>query len=102
MTSDDKPLTRPRLARSSRGVWVTHGSHEKKPIDPRFRVGERVRVRPGIWDQVFAVIPLGRWLGTVTEIINEQGQTAESLSRMNCSSRTCPTSNIWRPCSLET
>jgi hypothetical protein len=50
-------------------------AHRKKgPINPRFLVGTKVRVKPGIKDRLFPLMPLGGWTGTVTEIINEKGQ----------------------------
>ena len=51
---------------------MAHG--KKGLINSRFRVGEKVRVKPGIRDRLFPVLPLGGWSGTVTEIINEKGQ----------------------------
>jgi len=47
---------------------------KRGPINPRFQVGTKVRVKPGISDVLFPDMPLGGWAGTVTEIINEQGQ----------------------------
>ena len=50
-------------------------AHKKKrPINPRFQVGNKVRVKPGISDVLFPDMPLGGWSGSVTEIINEKGQ----------------------------
>lgn len=43
-------------------------------IDPRFDVGNKVRVKPGISDVLFPDIPLGGWSGSVIEIIKEQGE----------------------------
>jgi hypothetical protein len=47
---------------------------KKGLINPRFQVGTKVQVKPGIRDRLFPVMPLGGWSGTVTEIINEKGQ----------------------------
>src|SRR4051794_15272903 len=50
-------------------------SHTKKRSDtPRFRVGDKVRVKPGVSDPDFPDMPLGGWTGTVTEIIEHEGQ----------------------------
>ena len=43
----------------------------------RFKVGDKVRVRPGVSDPDFHDMPLGGWSGTVTEIIEHEG-------RINC------------------
>jgi hypothetical protein len=44
-------------------------SHTKnKPGSPRFRVGEKVRVKLGVIDPDFSDIPLGGWSGTVKEV----------------------------------
>ena len=46
-------------------------AHKKRgPINPRFQVGNKVRVKPGISDVLFPLMPLGGWSGSVTEIIN--------------------------------
>ena len=50
-------------------------AHRKKgPIRPRFQLGDKVRVKPGISDVLFPEMPLGGWSGSVTEIINEKSQ----------------------------
>lgn len=50
-------------------------AHTKKgSINPRFQVGSKVRVKPGISDVLFPDMPLGGWSGSVTEIIKAQGQ----------------------------
>jgi Calcium binding len=50
-------------------------SHTKnKSGSPRFKVGDKVRVKPGISDPDFPDMPLGGWSGTVTEIIEHKGQ----------------------------
>jgi Calcium binding len=50
-------------------------AHKNKgSINPRFQVGNKVRVKPGIKDVLFPDVPLGGWSGSVTEIIKEQGQ----------------------------
>ena len=41
---------------------------------PRFKVGDKVRVKPGVNDSVFPDMPLGGWTGTVTEIIKDRAQ----------------------------
>jgi hypothetical protein len=40
----------------------------------RFRVGDKVRVKPGVKDPDFPDMPLGGWSGTVTEVIVHGGQ----------------------------
>jgi hypothetical protein len=40
----------------------------------RFHVGDKVRVKYGVIDPDFPDIPLGGWTGTVTEIIEHEGQ----------------------------
>jgi hypothetical protein len=47
---------------------------KKESVDPRFRVGDKVRVKPGVSDPDFPDMPLGGWTGTVTEIIEHEGQ----------------------------
>ena len=42
---------------------------KKRPINPRFQLGDKVRVKPGISDVLFPDMPLGGWSGSVTEII---------------------------------
>src|SRR5271166_3932484 len=50
-------------------------SHTKnKSGSPRFQVGNKVRVKYGVIDPDFPDIPLGGWTGTVTEIIEHEGQ----------------------------
>jgi len=50
-------------------------AHTKKgSVVPRFRVGDKVRVKPGISDPIFPDMPLGGWSGSVTEIIKDHGQ----------------------------
>ena len=47
-------------------------SHTKKGAAiPRFKVGDKVRVKSGMSDPDYPDIPLGGWTGTVTEIIEE-------------------------------
>ena len=41
---------------------------ENKSGSPRFRVGDKVRVKSGVIDPDFSDIPLGGWSGTVKEI----------------------------------
>jgi hypothetical protein len=53
-------------------------SHTKnKSGSPRFKVGDKVRVKPGICDPDFPDMPLGGWAATITEIIKYKG-------RINC------------------
>jgi hypothetical protein len=50
-------------------------SHTKNRSDtPRFQVGDKVRVKPGITDPLFPELPLAGWAGTVTEIIKSHRQ----------------------------
>src|SRR3954466_11221741 len=44
------------------------------PVNARFQVGDRVRVKPGVSDPDFPDMPLGGWSGTVTEVIEHEGQ----------------------------
>jgi hypothetical protein len=41
---------------------------ENKSGSPRFRVGDKVRVKSGVIDPDFSDIPLGGWSGTVKEV----------------------------------
>ena len=41
---------------------------------PRFKVGDKVRVKQGVSDPDFPDMPLGGWTGTITEIIEHKGQ----------------------------
>ncbi len=43
-------------------------------VNSRFKVGDGIRVKPGMNDPLFPEMPLGGWTGTVTEIIKEHGQ----------------------------
>src|SRR3954452_18471642 len=47
---------------------------DKGSVVPRFKVGDKVRVKPGVNDPDFPDIPLGGWSGTITEIIEHEGQ----------------------------
>ncbi len=47
---------------------------KKGSVNPRFKVGDKVRVKPGISDPLFPELPLAGWAGTVTEIIKSHGQ----------------------------
>ena len=50
-------------------------SHTKNKSDsPRFQVGDKVRVKYGVIDPDFPDMPLGGWTGTITEIIEHEGQ----------------------------
>src|SRR3954468_21140762 len=46
----------------------------KVSTTPRFKVGDKVRVRSGVSDPDFPDMPLGGWSGTVTEIIEHEGE----------------------------
>src|SRR4051794_10231944 len=46
----------------------------KGSIRPRFKVGDKVRVKPGVNDPDYPDMPLGGWSGTITEIIEHEGQ----------------------------
>src|SRR5215212_3200167 len=48
--------------------------HKSGSATPRFKVGDKVRVRPGVKDPDFPDMTLGGWTGTVTEIIEHEGQ----------------------------
>src|SRR5208337_3546555 len=43
-------------------------------VNSRFKVGDKVRVKPGISDTLFPDMLLGGWTGTVAKIIKEHGQ----------------------------
>jgi hypothetical protein len=47
---------------------------DKGSVVPRFKVGDKVRVKPGVSDPDFPDMPLGGWAGTVTEVIEHEGQ----------------------------
>jgi hypothetical protein len=47
---------------------------QKESATPRFKVGDKVRVKSGVSDPDFPDMPLGGWTGTVTEIIEHEGQ----------------------------
>src|SRR4051812_30299108 len=48
---------------------------KKKPSDtPLFKVGDKVRVKPGVNDLDFPDMPLGGWAGTVKEVEQAEGQ----------------------------
>ena len=44
----------------------------KPPVPPKFKVGDRVRVKYGVLDPDFSDIPLGGWAGAITEV-NQRG-----------------------------
>ena len=84
-------------------------SHTKnKSGSPRFQVGNKVRVKPGVSDPDFPDMPLGGWSGTVTEII-EHGRRPDQLcdqagqanSEWVCTRSTASDASgtdwIWRP-----
>jgi hypothetical protein len=51
-------------------------AHTKKgPVTPRFKVGDQIRVKPGVGDPDFPDIPLGGWSGKVKEIGKNRGET---------------------------
>src|SRR4051794_12364966 len=43
-------------------------------VPPRFKVGDKVRVRHGVPDPDFPDIPLGGWAGTVKEVERAKGE----------------------------
>src|SRR3954451_20283799 len=48
---------------------------KKKPSDAAlFKIESKVRVKRGVNDPDFPDIPLGGWSGTITEIIDDEGQ----------------------------
>jgi Calcium binding len=47
---------------------------KKGVVIARFKVGDKVRAKPGASDPDFPDIPLGGWTGTVIEIIEHEGQ----------------------------
>ncbi len=50
-------------------------SHAKNKLgSPRFKVGDKVRVKPGVSDPDFPGMPLGGWSGNITQIIEHEGQ----------------------------
>jgi hypothetical protein len=49
-------------------------SRTEESATPRFKVGDKVRVKSGVSDPDFPDMPLGGWTGTVTEIIEHDGQ----------------------------
>ena len=51
------------MARTKRGSVI-----------PYFKVGDKIRVKPGVSDPDFPDMPLGGWSGTLTEIIEHAGQ----------------------------
>ena len=54
---------------------MNHDPHQEQDrSSPRFKVGDKVRVKPGVSDPDFPDMPLGGWSGTVTEIIEHEGQ----------------------------
>src|SRR4051794_10670618 len=46
----------------------------KGSVAHRFKVGDKVRVKPGVNDPDFPDMPLGGWSGTVTEVVEHEGQ----------------------------
>ena len=47
---------------------------DKGSVVRRFKVGDKVRVKPGVNDPDFPDMPLGGWAGTVSEVIEHEGQ----------------------------
>ncbi|MGC8640614.1 MAG: hypothetical protein ACP5XB_12135 [Isosphaeraceae bacterium] len=47
-------------------------STKNEPGSPRFKVGDKVRVRAGVIDPDFEDIPLGGWTGTITKVDGEE------------------------------
>jgi len=57
---------------------------ENKSGSPRFKVGDKVRVKSGVSDPDFPDMPLGGWSGTVTEIIeHESDQLCVQVGQSN-------------------
>ena len=52
----------------------TMSDTKDKSDTPRFRVGDKVRVKTGVIDPDFPDIPLGGWTGTVTEVEQKEDQ----------------------------
>ncbi len=52
---------------------MAHNSSESVP--PRFKPGDKVRVKHGVRDPDFPDIPLGGWAGTVKEVHQAEGET---------------------------
>ncbi len=52
---------------------MAHNRSESVP--PRFKPGDKVRVRHGVRDPDFPDIPLGGWAGTVKEVHEAEGDT---------------------------
>src|SRR3954451_6337868 len=46
---------------------------KKGSASPRYKVGDKVRVKPVVKDPDFPDMPLGGWSGTITEIIEHAG-----------------------------
>jgi hypothetical protein len=46
----------------------------KASATPRFKVGDKVRVKSGVKDPDFPEMPLGGWTGSIIEIIEHKGQ----------------------------
>jgi hypothetical protein len=51
---------------------MTHS--KKRSASPGFKVGDKVRVKSGVRDPDFSDMPLGGWSGTITKIIEHEGQ----------------------------
>ena len=43
-------------------------------VNPRFKIGDKVRAKQGVIDLNYPDFPLGGWSGTVSEIIKDKGQ----------------------------
>lgn len=53
---------------------------KNKSGSPRFNVGDKVRVTPGVIDPDFPDIPLGGWSGTVTEVEQTDDQITYEIN----------------------
>ena len=68
---------------------IVSGSEEREAITmsdtkngtrvPPPKIGDKVRVKPGVSDPDFPDMPLGGWSGTVTEIFEQDGRIACTL-----------------------
>ncbi len=54
-------------------------SDDSKSAPPRFEIGARVRVKPGVAAPDYEDIPLGGWTGTITGIEQDEGQVVYEI-----------------------